>query len=223
MNEENPYHVLGIKPDATAAQIKAAYRKQARLNHPDVHHRKSPEEQNAYAQQFRRATWAHDILSDAEQRAYFDKHGYTKDQRAERPKSKVEIALLAAFRNALGTVTNYRQADMVDAMRAELEAELNNVRRELAKVQKIVQELDTLQGRFRRMGDVENVIEQDIAESLVVMKAKETECEEKVAHLCECIGELGHWSYRADKPPQDDLVGWADKMYPASPFRFVTS
>ena len=53
------YTVLGVEPDATTAQIKKAYRKLARLHHPDT----NPGDPQAAAR-FRDITQAYDILSD---------------------------------------------------------------------------------------------------------------------------------------------------------------
>jgi DnaJ-class molecular chaperone len=65
---EDPYLVLGVKRDATQEAIKAAYRKLARQNHPDL----NPGKPDAEAR-FKAASAAHAILSDPEQRARFDR------------------------------------------------------------------------------------------------------------------------------------------------------
>ena len=61
------YEVLGVTRDASAAEIKKAYRKQALLNHPD----KNPGDGDA-KRRFLRVTLAYDVLSDAAQRERYD-------------------------------------------------------------------------------------------------------------------------------------------------------
>ena len=62
------YALLGIEPDATAAQIKKAYRKLARLHHPDT----NPGDLGAAAR-FRNITQAYDTLSDPGRREAYDR------------------------------------------------------------------------------------------------------------------------------------------------------
>lgn len=64
------YKVLGVAKDATAAQIKAAFRKLARKYHPDVN--KSPDSE----QKFKEATEAYEVLSDAKRRKLYDQFGH---------------------------------------------------------------------------------------------------------------------------------------------------
>lgn len=64
---EDPYKVLGVAKDASADQIKTAYRKLARGLHPDLH----PEDKNA-EDRFKRVGAAYDLLSDPVKRARYD-------------------------------------------------------------------------------------------------------------------------------------------------------
>lgn len=64
------YDVLGVKRDATEAQIKSAYRRLARRYHPDVN--KAPDA----AEKFKEATAAYDVLSDAQKRRMYDQFGH---------------------------------------------------------------------------------------------------------------------------------------------------
>lgn len=61
----NCYTVLGVRQDATFAEIKRAYRRKAKLLHPDASH-------SADSEQFRQLVHAYEILSDARQRSIFD-------------------------------------------------------------------------------------------------------------------------------------------------------
>jgi hypothetical protein len=62
------YALLGVEPDATLAQIKKAYRKLARLHHPD----RNPGDPGAAAR-FRNLTEAYDTLSDPTRREAYDR------------------------------------------------------------------------------------------------------------------------------------------------------
>jgi DnaJ-class molecular chaperone len=63
----DPYRTLGVAAGASADEIKKAYRKLAKKLHPDVNPGNKKVEQ-----QFKEATAAYDLLSDAEKRRKFD-------------------------------------------------------------------------------------------------------------------------------------------------------
>ena len=65
---DDPYAALGVAKTATAEEIKKAYRKIARTSHPDL----NPDDPEAEAR-FKAASHAHDLLSDPETRARFDR------------------------------------------------------------------------------------------------------------------------------------------------------
>jgi DnaJ-class molecular chaperone len=64
---QDPYAALGLSKNATADEIKKAYRKIARANHPDL----NPDNPTAEAR-FKDAGRANDLLKDPEQRRRFD-------------------------------------------------------------------------------------------------------------------------------------------------------
>ncbi len=65
---DDPYQVLGVKQDATDKQIRSAYLKLAKTTHPDL----NPGDAKA-EERFKAVNAAHDLLSDAERRAQFDR------------------------------------------------------------------------------------------------------------------------------------------------------
>jgi DnaJ-class molecular chaperone len=68
MAARNPYEVLGVKPEASEDEIRAAYRKLAKKNHPDL----NPGNKEAEAR-FKEIASAYDIVSDKDKRARFDR------------------------------------------------------------------------------------------------------------------------------------------------------
>ena len=63
----DPYQILGVAKDAAIADIKKAYRKLAKANHPDQ--TKDPRAK----ERFNEATHAYDLLGDEQKRAAFDR------------------------------------------------------------------------------------------------------------------------------------------------------
>src|SRR3712207_1078088 len=61
------YAVLGVKKDATAAEIKKAYRKLARANHPDS----NPDDAKKH-DKFKAVAEAYDVVGDPEKRKKYD-------------------------------------------------------------------------------------------------------------------------------------------------------
>jgi DnaJ-class molecular chaperone len=66
----NPYDVLGLTPDASEEEVKAAYRRLALKDHPD----RNPGDAVA-EERFKRATEAYSVLRDPDRRARFDRYG----------------------------------------------------------------------------------------------------------------------------------------------------
>ncbi len=65
------YEVLGVKKDATAEEIKKAYRRLTKENHPDLH----PGDK-ACEERFKEVNEAYEILSDDDKRRKYDQYGH---------------------------------------------------------------------------------------------------------------------------------------------------
>jgi DnaJ-class molecular chaperone len=76
---QTPYELLGVKPDASADEIRKAYRKLAKQFHPDI----NPGKPEAEAR-FKEISAAYDLLSDSGKRARYDR-GEIDETGAERP------------------------------------------------------------------------------------------------------------------------------------------
>lgn len=72
----DPYKVLDVDKQATADQIKSAYRKHALKNHPD---KAPPENKNEANQRFQEIAFAYAVLSDERRRRRYDTTGNTSE------------------------------------------------------------------------------------------------------------------------------------------------
>ncbi len=68
--ENDLYEILGVAKDASQQDIKRAYRRLAKENHPDLHPDDTVKEET-----FKRVSAAYEVLSDDEKRATYDRFG----------------------------------------------------------------------------------------------------------------------------------------------------
>src|SRR6188768_4325355 len=79
---DDPYAALGVSKTATQDEIRKAYKKIAKVSHPDL----NPGDTKA-ADRFKAAAAAYDLLKDEDQRARFDR-GEIDSQGHERPEHR---------------------------------------------------------------------------------------------------------------------------------------
>jgi molecular chaperone DnaJ len=96
-SQRDYYEVLGIAPTASEADIKRAYRKLAVELHPD----RNPGDQRA-EEQFKHASQAYAVLSDAEKRRRYDKLGHAAFTGAASGAGGYEPVDMDAFGDLLG-------------------------------------------------------------------------------------------------------------------------
>ena len=89
------YKVLGLKKNATASDIKKAYRKLARKHHPDL----NPNDKSA-EQKFKEINEAHEVLSDPENRKKYDEYGENWKHAEEFEKAKQQRSQQRGSRGA---------------------------------------------------------------------------------------------------------------------------
>ncbi len=102
MNYKDYYDILGVKRDASAAEIKKAYRKLARKYHPDV----NPEDKTT-EERFKDINEAYEVLSDKEKREKYDRFG-AQWRQYERAGGRPENFDWAQWQTQPGGGTGYR-------------------------------------------------------------------------------------------------------------------
>src|SRR5262245_3615953 len=71
MAKRDYYEVLGVGKEASADEVKKAFRKLAMQYHPDRNHGDAEA-----AEKFKEASEAYEVLADAEKRSIYDRHGH---------------------------------------------------------------------------------------------------------------------------------------------------
>ncbi len=104
------YSTLGVKRDADQKQIKSAFRKLARKHHPDV----NPGDKAA-EERFKQINEAHDVLSDPEKRAKYDRYGENWEQAEAFEKARAQ----AGARGGPGAYSESFTFDINDLLRRQ--------------------------------------------------------------------------------------------------------
>ncbi|KAG8715681.1 hypothetical protein FRC11_001309 [Ceratobasidium sp. 423] len=117
--QKDPYQVLGVEKDATAADVKKAYFALARKYHPDTNKEPSAKDKFIDIQS------AYEILGDTEKRAAYDQYGSASQQQGFDPNGFAGgrdpfggggFGGFQDFRGAFGAGTGRSQADIFETL-----------------------------------------------------------------------------------------------------------
>lgn len=145
----DPYETLGVGRDATAAQVKRAYRARAKKAHPDS---------GGSSEAFGAAYMAMRILSDQEKRKKFDETGEVDDspnntrsaalQVIQQQMSAITIAFIQSGLNPHNPQLDPRRMDVLARIKDGLKAEIAQAKTGIANGQKVVEFMRDMAGRL---------------------------------------------------------------------------
>lgn len=164
----NLYSLLGLQRDATAAEIKKAYRKAAKAAHPDA---------GGTAEAMAELAEVFAVLSDPERRAHYDATGTWAPVQPVNPDAEI-YGLIAkmigqAMRDALDAGKSFENRDLRKflLLRA-LGAQVENAET-LETIATMKAEGEKLLGKFRRTSEGENIMDGLIKSNLEDIKRAE--------------------------------------------------
>jgi curved DNA-binding protein CbpA len=140
MKKKNPYETLNVPKDATQAEIKKAYHKKAKKEHPDV---------GGDEDTFKATSNAYALLADPRKREYYDKHGDEMpssdsiESKANRLLNELIDQMLANF-----TPEKILKIDFIKTMTGSITDNLNKLKEEVARQNTIMERLTKLNKIF---------------------------------------------------------------------------
>lgn len=145
---KTPYETLGVQPDATLDEIKAAYRKAALKFHPD--------REGGDKAAFQEAQGAYATLSDPKKRQRYDETGEASDEPTLRQKAEILIPdIVEALLNSPLIDPDWQ--DLKSAVVKEVEQALKQDRNGWADMERRRSKLQRALKRFKRIGG-ENMV-----------------------------------------------------------------
>lgn len=126
---DNLYEILGVRHDATQAEIQAAYRQAAKQHHPDV---------GGDGDRFKALNEVYEILSDPEKRRFYDTNDFWDPEFDANIAEAAATMFLATVKSHKGDPIKITIARLLDEV-ASYRARRAGLEREVAKMHKAIQ------------------------------------------------------------------------------------
>lgn len=148
----NPYDQLDVPRDATAADMRAAYKRRAKATHPD---------QGGSDADFRLVQLAYEILSDPAKRARYDRDGTAEEAKPDnsRPAALglidghmgpiIQRYIMGGFAGA----DDPRRKDLIGIITGALECEISTANNSIHQAEQAVAFMRDMAGRFDTKDD----------------------------------------------------------------------
>lgn len=182
-NQADLYEVLGVSKDATAAEIKRAYKHKAHKCHPD--------RTGGNAEEFHKVLKAYEILSDPVKRAEYDRTGTYTDRHKVSMEDKSRRGIAKEFEEILSTVDGDlpKNMDIVEVIRERFIMKARKYKKEIRTILRIINSLRSGLGRIKSKQEHEDNPDYNLFETIILSKITSAEyhledCREK-KKLCE--------------------------------------
>jgi curved DNA-binding protein CbpA len=193
------YEILGVSPDASASEIKAAYRRGAKAHHPDV---------GGDARQFEEVQRAYSILSDPERRARYDSTGVDDDQAAAAQDQLAQSAIATLIVQFIGGTENLNKTDIVSAIRNTLLKQKAAHEEACRQIDVRLQRVETIRSRLHRKDDRDGVVSALLAEREREFNAAKVKEMGLIGVATRALTLLEDYSYSVDPTPADEAKIW---------------
>ncbi|MBK7380693.1 MAG: J domain-containing protein [Ignavibacteriales bacterium] len=185
---KNPYEILEIKPSASEAEIKKAYRKKAQAVHPD---------KGGDTELFQEIAKAYEILSNAEKREHFDKTGeeFHDDIKAEVIGAMIQI-VMGAIQSNEPTYT-----DIIVMARNAVEQQQSKHKSLKSQIKRQVDRLKDASSRITVVEGKENIISSAILANITNLQKQILEIDKIIQIGGQIIEMLQDYSYKKETAP----------------------
>lgn len=188
------YEDLGVAPDATEAEIAAAYRHAARKHHPDA---------GGNAADFDRMQRAANILRDPVKRAEYDRTGSVDDSLFNPLSQAIEL-LCSAFSEAITRCDNFGAVNIVKNVQSALLNQLTQVGSQREDAANKRDRLENAIGRLSHKGDQPDFVRNMLARQLRAHDSRLAEMDRMTASIESAIEMAHDYSWRAE--PETEAV-----------------
>lgn len=184
----DPYETLGVPRDASAEDVKQAFRRMASAEHPD---------KGGDAERMAEINRAYETLGDAEKRAEFDATGAIDG--ADRLETEARDRLVALFQTALEA----EQDDLMGVCQAFLGNAQSEIENRITATTRAAARLRKQRDRIRRKGEGANVF-QSLVDRRLVQADEQLNGLERARKVFARVAEMldAYENAPADVPPE---------------------
>lgn len=190
--KRDPYATLGVKQDASAADVRRAYRRKAKATHPDS---------GGSAEAFAEVRKAHDVLIDPVRRLTFDQTGDVNEPEPDNGMATA-IGIIHAILDGIvakGSTDDFARVDLIAELLARLKEGARQVAVNLGKNRNDLKKIEKLSHRFhRKQGDnfIRHMLNDRAANARGIIAAHELE----LSHIEIAKKLLADFRFDFDKP-----------------------
>lgn len=190
----NPYHELGLPPDATEEEIRRAYRKRAAETHPDHHPERTAE--------FKLVKLCYDVLSDPQRRQQYDETGSTEEAAPENAAlSELANVWELVVQQSLQQGHDVERVDLMDRVRKALKNNIAGMTKDLADMDASAKSLEQVRKRIKRprRRNQGNMLVKFVEQNLAKIAMNQAKCRQCI-EVAEAALEMAEdYDYRCEE------------------------